>query len=193
MGAYFKKYIDSGDFCVSGVLVGEAVLQPGTAWEDELVLATFSNYIFPNAVLGHTSSPCAVFIRSRCLRPHRSFSSNRIHGESTGTQPSWLGLREARPLWAGQWSWAGEHPAPPSLVEHPAPPSLVEHPLRQAPWSSDALLRPKLVSSQSHDELHPVRSQPSSPPRTRAVSRGLHVPLRPSRRLHVFRGTFLEQ
>lgn len=165
------------------------MLQPGAAWEDELVLATFSNYIFPNAAFGHTSSPCAVFIRSHCLRPHRSFSSNRIHGESTAWQHSW---GETRPLVAWQCSWAGDHPAPPSPMEHP---------LHQIPWSilSTEPHGPWMLSLyQSWFQVKAMMScipcsQPSSPPRTWVVSRGLHIPLTPSRRLHVSRGTFLEQ
>lgn len=45
------------------------MLQP--CWEDELVVATFSNGIF-----GHTSSPWAIPIRIRCLRPQLSLCRN---------------------------------------------------------------------------------------------------------------------
>jgi len=41
-----------------GVLVGDLVLQSGADGEEEFVLATLSDGIFPNTVCGHTSCVC---------------------------------------------------------------------------------------------------------------------------------------
>lgn len=90
------------------------MLQP--CWEDEFVVATFSTYMF-----GHTSSPCAIPIRTRCLRPQLSLCRNPSVRTAWQIHPLGVTGVTARHLPARCWSCAREHPAPLSLMEHPEP------------------------------------------------------------------------